>query len=164
MAPVYNPAADPPTFLVTDHHAATGKIAASAAVPPINDTLSTTATAAPGGAAATAPPPQQVPQDEYLQDLLLSSTLGGWDPAHLESDAALLASELAASPRNPVRIRRLLERRVNAQPTAADGWLAWIQYELAENQLEQVTTLHQRAVSAVTDPPAFMAAYNALKA
>ena len=72
--------------------------------------------------------------------------------------------ELAASPRNPVRIRRLLERRVNAQPTAADGWLAWIQYELAENQLEQVTTLHQRAVSAVTDPPAFMAAYNALKA
>ena len=72
--------------------------------------------------------------------------------------------ELAASPRNPARIRRLLERRVSAQPTAADGWLAWIQYELAENQVDHVTTLHQRAVGAVADPPAFMAAYNALKA
>ena len=44
----------------------------------------------------------------------------------------------------------------------ADVWLAWIRFELGLNHLERAATLHQRAVRAVPDPLAFMAAYNAL--
>ena len=43
-----------------------------------------------------------------------------------------------------------------------EPWLEWIRFELARGGLAEAASLHQRAVAAVADPAAFMAAYNAL--